>query len=78
MNQATLLQPMISPSGTKIKDNLKYPSLVGNAIFADMDFQNDFVNYYTAAGSSSGATDPLGITVPTAVGNYSLLYMLAS
>ena len=37
---------MISPSGTKIKDNLKYPSLVGNAIFADMDFQNDFVNYY--------------------------------
>ncbi|MBP7185997.1 MAG: hypothetical protein KBA55_04375 [Ruminococcus sp.] len=69
---------MISPSGTKVKGGLKYPSLVGNAIFADMDFQNDFVNYYTAAGSSSGATDPLGITVPTAVGNYSLLYMLAS
>lgn len=61
-------------SGTDVE----YPSIVGNAILDDLDAKNKFVNYYTASGFSGSDTDETGTPINTAVGDYSVLYMLGS
>lgn len=59
-------------------ENIMYPSLVGNAIFADMSAQNNFVNFYTAAGANSGSDIGVGTPIQTSAGTYTLIYLLGS